>query len=121
MEQGDVCICCIQTLDQNTGILRLEECKHLICNECYWMWRWFKDNCPICWRPIISYTSISQNPSSPILIDELIKSDEENPDDFQSFDHDYFSKEFVKLKNLVEETLKDRFKSKGAKGTNFEF
>jgi hypothetical protein len=47
--------------------------------------------------------------------------EESREDEFRSFDHEYFKKEYIKYFHLLEETIQVRFRDRGAKGTNFEF
>lgn len=42
------CLCCLDFLKDKTEVVKIMDCSHEICLECFTRWKRLKDTCPLC-------------------------------------------------------------------------
>ena len=67
--KGKKCLCCLELISQMPNTVKLVDCAHELCFECFNRWKRIKDTCPLCRTTI---TKISE-----ITLDKSKTSDEE--------------------------------------------
>lgn len=140
---GKKCLCCLDPIDDKPTVVKLMECTHEICLECYNRWKRLKETCPLCRRQIITIrqTTIDRtkscdeeggwNHSSNYNIGYCTSFEEEfqfskdkvteEDMDLACLDHAYFNEELQKLTRLIFDVKRERFEVRGAKGTDHEW
>lgn len=42
------CLCCLDFLKDKSEVVRIEDCMHEMCAECFGRWKRLKETCPLC-------------------------------------------------------------------------
>mmetsp|Transcript_4647 Transcript_4647/g.5552 ORF Transcript_4647/g.5552 Transcript_4647/m.5552 type:complete len:188 (-) Transcript_4647:397-960(-) len=141
------CLCCLEFLREKPSYIKLVDCTHEVCLECFNRWKRLKDTCPMCRASIVSVACFQIRS----LADEKLLDKEDSPigriardgeeyvqvyqEDFKfnkekiteddmdlaCLDHSYFNEELDKLKRIIFDVKRERFERKGAQGTDYEW
>ena len=136
------CLCCLEFLKDKTHVVKIMDCGHEMCQECFNRWKRMKDTCPMCRCKITKIREATKDLGKAIDDESKYISMNLNLDYFHSvekefefvkeetteaeidlacLDHAYFQEELEKLNKLAIDVKRERFEVRNAKGTNHEW
>ena len=48
LNMGKKCLCCLDPISTKPTVVKLLDCNHEVCLECFSRWKKMKDTCPLC-------------------------------------------------------------------------
>lgn len=138
------CLCCLDFLKDKVGVVKIMDCFHEICHECFNRWKRIKDTCPLCRVKITKIRETEKELNKACgaesnfsfklklkFIDyynsvekefKFVQEQVSEADvDLACLDHAYFQEELEKLTRLLVDVKRQRFEVRNAKGTDHEW